>query len=299
MDRLDTMSLLLAVIDTGSLSAAGRRLNMPLATVSRRISELEAHLKTRLLQRSSRRVTLTDAGLAYVAACRRILDEVTEAERAAAGEYSTPRGELGITAAMLFGRRYMIPIVTAFLAAYPDIDVRMVLSDGVVDLLQGHIDVAVRLGPLADSSLRALRVGFIQRVACASPDYLAARGTPAGAADLAGHDRINFLAQGSRDFWSFQSGDVTSFRARLTVNSAEAAVQAALAGAGITTVFNYHAADSVRAGRLVLLPLYTDRQPIPVSLVYAIGGMLPQKLRAFLDYAAPRLKARLGEDSVE
>jgi DNA-binding transcriptional LysR family regulator len=299
MDRLDSMSLLLTVVDTGSLSAAGRRMRLPLTTVSRRIADLEAHLKTRLLERSSRRVTLTDAGHDYVQACRRILEHVDAAERQASGEYSAPKGELAITVATVFGRQYLVPILTTFLAAYPEIDVRLVLSDGVVNLLESHVDVGVRLGPLADSSLRALRVGAFQRVVCASPAYLAARGTPRQPHDLAGHDCVTFLGAQQGDVWDFPADkqrEAVHVRSRLVVNGVDVAVEAALAGAGIVSAFSYNVGDLIRSGRLVALPLHADPVLIPVHLVYAVGGLLPLKTRAFLDYAAPRLKARLAKD---
>ncbi len=159
MDRFDSMSTLLAVVEAGSLSAAARRLNMPLTTVSRRVSELEQHLKTKLLHRSSRRLSLTDAGRSYVAACRNILEDLGEAERAAAGEYSAPTGNLIITAPIIFGRLHVLPITVDFLKAYRDIDVRMLLADRVINLMEDHIDLAVRIGELPDSSLFATRVG--------------------------------------------------------------------------------------------------------------------------------------------
>src|ERR1700676_3464640 len=176
MDRLESMSILVAAVDAGSLSAAARRLGTPLATVSRKVSELEAHLKTRLLTRSSRKLALTDAGRSYSEACKRILEDVGEAERAASGEYSAPKGDLIITAPIVFGRLHVLPIAMEFLKAYPDIDIRIVLADRLVNLLEDHIDLAVRIGELPDSSLVATRVGAIRRVACASPAYLAVHG---------------------------------------------------------------------------------------------------------------------------
>src|SRR5215813_6007530 len=169
MDRLEAMSILLAAVEAGSLSAASRQLGIPLATVSRKVSDLEAHLKTRLVNRTSRQLTLTDAGRSYVEACKRILEEVDEAERAAAGEYSAPRGHLIITAPVVFGRRHMLPIIAAFLKSYGDINVRLVLADRIVNLLEEHIDLAVRIGPLSDSGLVATRVGAVRHVVCASP----------------------------------------------------------------------------------------------------------------------------------
>ena len=172
------MLVLVAVVEAGSLSAASRRLGMPLATVSRRISELEGHLKTRLVSRSTRQMTLTDAGRSYVEACKRIIEQVEDAERTATGEYSTPKGHLTITAPLVFGRLHLLPVALEFLTAYPDIDLRLVLSDRVLNLLEDNIDLAVRIGILPDSSLIATRIGSTRQVVCASPAYLAARGRP-------------------------------------------------------------------------------------------------------------------------
>src|SRR5882724_3392190 len=172
MDRLESMSILVTAVEAGSLSAAARRLGTPLATVSRKVSELEAHLKTQLLKRSNRRLTLTDAGRSYVAACRRILEEVSEAERAAAGEYSAPKGDLVITAPIVFGRLHVLPVVTAFLAAYPQVDIRLTLGDRIAHLAEDHIDLAIRIGRLPDSRMVATGVGSIRHVVCASPAYL-------------------------------------------------------------------------------------------------------------------------------
>src|SRR5436190_4371274 len=159
MDRLESMRVLVTAAETGSLSAAGRRRRIPLATVSRKVSELESHLRTRLLTRTRRGLTLTEAGRSYVAACKRILEEVGEAERTASGEYSAPRGDLIITAPIVFGRLHVLPVVTAFLEAYPEINIRMVQADHAVNLTEDHIDLAVRIGELPDSSLLATRVG--------------------------------------------------------------------------------------------------------------------------------------------
>jgi DNA-binding transcriptional LysR family regulator len=297
MDRLEAMAVLLAAVDAGSLSAAARRLGLPLATVSRRVAELEAHLGARLLTRSSRRLTLTDAGRSYAAAAKRILEEVGEAERAAAGEYSAPKGELIVTAPIVFGRLHVLPVVMDFLRAYPEIAVRLVQADRVIDLQENHVDLAVRIADLPDSSLIALRVGSIRRVVCASPDYLAARGAPRRPADLAAHDCITFEGPIAPDIWAFATGETAAtipIRPRLVVNTAEAAVDAAVAGLGVTRVLSYQAAEALSAGTLALALQDFEPPPSPVSLVYAGQGLLPQKLRAFLDFAAPRLKARLA-----
>ena len=297
MDRLDAMSLFVATAEAGSLSAAGRRAGMPLATVSRKLSDLEKHLGTRLLNRSTRRLTLTDSGQSYLVACRRILDEVSEAERAAAGEYLNPTGELVITAPVVFGRLHVLPIVTDFLAAYPEVTIRLTLSDRITQLVEEHIDLALRIGELPDSAMVAIRVGSIRRIVCASPAYLGGRGVPAMPQDLAGHDCVTFEGIAAPATWTFGAGKtetVVPMRSRLQVNTAEAAIDAAIAGLGLTRVLSYQADAAVRAGALQVVLEPFEPPPWPVSLVHAGQGRLPVKLRAFLDFAAPRLKERLA-----
>jgi DNA-binding transcriptional LysR family regulator len=298
MDRLESMATLLAAVEAGSLSGASRKLGMPLATVSRKVSELETHLRVRLLNRSSRRLTLTDAGRSYVAACKRILEDIGAAERAAAGEYSAPRGELIMTAPIVFGRLHVLPVVIAFLEAYPEIDVQLALADRVINLLEDHVDVALRIGELPDSSLVATRLGAIRRVVCASPRYFAGRGKPKIPGDLAGHDCITFGGLTSAQEWIFtlgKSAKPVAVHSRLVVNTAEAAVDAAVASIGITRVLSYQAAAALRAGALTLALRTFEPAPSPVSLVHAGQPLLPLKLRAFLDFAAPRLKARIAQ----
>jgi DNA-binding transcriptional LysR family regulator len=296
MDRLEAMSIVLAVVEAGSLSAASRRLNAPLATVSRKVSELESHLRTKLFNRSSRKLALTDAGSTYVAACKRILADVTEAERAASGEYTAPTGELIVTAAIGLGRFHLIPMLTDFFKAYPDIDIRLVLTERLVSLLEDQIDVALRIGELPDSSLIATRVGSVRRIVCASPTYLAAHGTPRTPDDLARHDCVSCSGIVAPALWTFIRGkaDIAiPVHSRLVVDSAEAAYDAARADIGITVLPSYHVAEALAAGTLVTL--LDDFQPpaLPVNLVYTAGRFLPIKLRAFLDFVTPRLKARL------
>ncbi|MBS0231965.1 MAG: LysR family transcriptional regulator [Proteobacteria bacterium] len=298
MDRFDAMSVLLAVVDAGSLSAGARRLGMPLTTVSRKVSELEAHLHTRLFNRGSRRLELTGAGQSYVAACRKILEDVGDAERVASGEYRAPRGELVITAPIVFGRVHMLPIVGAFLKAYPNIDVRVAFADRIVNLLEEHVDVALRIGELPDSGLVAARVGMIRHVVCASPDYLKEHGMPLTPDDLAFHDCITFEGLVSSRAWTFWNNGVPrsfSVHSRLVVNTAEAAIDMAVAGVGITRVLSYQIAAPLKARKLVIILEPFEPTSIPVSLVHA-GGLLPLKLRAFLDFATPRLKAALAKN---
>ena len=297
MDRFDAMSVLLAVVEEGSLSAGARRLRVPLATISRKVSDLEAHLGTRLLVRTSRRVALTDAGRGYVEASKRIVEQVEEAERAAAGEYNEPRGQLSITTPVVFGRLHVLPVAADFLEAHPKIDMRMYMIDRHVSLLEEHLDVGVRLGHLEDSGLMATRVGQVRRVVCASPTYLARCGTPTAPDDLRHHDGISFHGFSTSPEWRFRGdSDAMSVepRTRLAVNTTEAAVDAAVAGLGIVRVLSYQVIDQLRSGKLVSLLEAFAPEPIPVQLVYAGKGMLPIKVRAFLDWMAPRLRQRLA-----
>jgi DNA-binding transcriptional LysR family regulator len=301
MDRFVAMTTLLAVVEAGSLSGASRRLGTPLATVSRRISDLESHLGTRLLTRSSRHLALTEAGRAYVAASRRILEQVGEAEREAAGEYRAPKGELILTAPIVFGRLHVLPVVTEFLRAYPEIDIRMRLADRMLNLLAEQVDLAVRIGELPDSSLVATRVGAIRRVVCGSPAYFAARGTPRHPNDLAAHHCVTFEGLSSPTAWRFHAGRTelsVPIRSRLAVTTAEAAVDAAIAGLGITRVLSYQMAEALRTGRLAITLADFEPPPPPVSLVHAGQPPVALKLRAFLDFALPRLTARVAQAAV-
>ena len=290
MDRLDAMSLLVAAVDAGSFSAAARRLGLPLATVSRRVSDLEARLGTQLVERSQRGLTPTETGETYIAACRVILDQVGEAERVAAGEFREPKGLLTLTAPVVFGRLHVMPILTEFLKTYPDVDVRLEQTDRPVSLSEEHLDAAIRIGHLADSALRARRIGQVRKVACASPSYLAARGHPARPEDLTPHDCITFERLMRADRWQFGEGEAertVPVRSRMIVTTAEAAIAAAEAGLGITRVLSYQIAETVASGRLKVILEADEPAPWPIHIVYR-PGMVPRKLRAFVDFAAAR-----------
>ncbi|MBW8833562.1 MAG: LysR family transcriptional regulator [Burkholderia sp.] len=300
MDRLEAMSILVAAAESGSFSAASRKLRMPLPTVSRKVAELESHLNARLLVRSTRKLTLTDAGVAYLAACKQILEQVSEAESAAADEYSAPRGELVVTAPVVFGRLHMLPVVSDFLAAFAEITVRLVLADRNLHLLDEHIDVALRIGKLPDSSMVATQVGTVGRVVCASPQYLAQAGEPQTPADLARFSCIVSDALPSSYVWEFGGHQAPQqtvpIRARLSVNTVEAAIDAAIAGVGLTNVLSYQAASAVSEGKLKLVLREFEPEPIPVSVMHAGQGKLPLKTRSFIDFIVPRLRAALAHD---
>lgn len=297
MDRLEAMSVLLAAVDSGSLSKASRNLRLPLATVSRKVAELEEHLNATLLIRSAKGLELTPAGRSYVTAAKAILEQVNEAERAAAGEYTEPRGDLVATAPIMFGRMHVLPVVTRFLETYPDVSVGLVMTDRVAHFLEDQVDVAVRIGPLPDSSLIATRLGTVRHVVCASPHYLATRRAPSTPDDLAQHDVISFQSVSVLSSWVFESkgAEMTaSFRSRLSVNTIDAAIEAGLSGAGLVRAVSYQVADHVRSGRLKLVLESFEPAPRPVHLVYDAQNRLPLKLRAFIDFAVPHLRERLA-----
>jgi DNA-binding transcriptional LysR family regulator len=299
MDRLEAMSLLLSVVEAGSLSAASRKLGVPLPTVSRKISELEAHLNTRLLTRSTRKLALTDSGAAYLAAARRILDEVSEAERAASGEHAAPRGNLVITAPVVFGRLHVLPVIAEFLGQWPEIDVRLVLADRNLDLIDDHIDIAVRIGALADSALVSTRVGAVRSVVCGSPAYFAAHGVPESPADLSALGAVTFGSFSSSQHWVFRDPKSkrelrVAIRPRLTVNTAEAAIDGAATGLGVTRVLSYQVAQAISDGRIQIVLSQYEPAPSPISLIHAGHELTPLKVRMLLDFAVPRLRARLA-----
>jgi len=296
MDRLDAMSVLLAAVESGSLSKASRELRQPLATVSRKVAELEAHLKATLLIRSAKGLELTPAGRSYVTAAKSILEQLTEAERAASGEYTEPKGDLVVTAPVMFGRLHVIPVVTRFLEAFPEVSVGLVMTDRIAHFLEDQVDVALRIGPLPDSNLIATRVGEVRHVICASPDYLAANGIPATLDDMTKHSIVSFQSVSALSTWTFEQDGaekIVSFRSRLSVNTIDAAIDAALAGAGLVRAVSYQVAEHVRAGRLAVVLEAFEPKLRPVHLVYDTQNRLPLKLRAFVDFVVPRLRERL------
>lgn len=298
MDRLESMSVFVAVVAAGSFSAASRQLRMPLPTVSRKVAEIEAHLKAKLLVRSTRKLVLTEAGQAYVEDCKRILDAVTEAERGASGQYNVPQGELTITAPIVFGRLHVTPVVNEFLRAYERVDVRLLLADRALNLVEDRVDLAVRIGTLPDSRLVASKVGQIRRVVCASPAYLKERGTPRAPQDLLKHDCVTFAGLTDAGSWDFRDRETVRVRSRLATSTAEAAIDATVAGIGLTCTLSYQIADAVQSGQLAIVLKKFEPPPLPVSLIYVRESRITAKLRAFIDYAAPRLRARLTEASI-
>ena len=296
MDRLEAMSAFVSVVEAGGFSAAARKLGTPLTTLSRKVADLEEYLRVTLLTRTTRKVALTDTGQLFFQRCRQLLDELSDAERLASGEYQAPRGELKISAPLALGRLHLEPIISEFLSVYPDIDVELRLSDQVANVVEDGIDVAVRVGQLPNSSLKALKVGSIRHVICASPAYLSRYGTPSRPSDLGNHQCVTFTGLEGAKEWTFRTGrkvERLAVRSRLAVNTAEASADAATAGVGITRLLCYHVSGMVLDGRLKLILRKFEPPPLPVTLVSADAQLAPQKLKAFMDFVGPRLKARL------
>lgn len=292
MDRLEAMRVILAVVDAGSLSAGSRKLNAPLPSVSRKVAELERHLGTNLLVRTSRNIQLTDAGRDYVEAARRIIADLDEAERRASGEYNMPRGELTVTMPVEFGARHVMPIALSFMAEYPEVSLNLITSDRLIHMVDEQVDVAIRLGHLADSALYAVKAGTFRLITCASPDYLERRGKPADPRELPAHDGVLFGTQ--QMFWTYRiDGEdmICAPHPRITVNSAAGNLAAALGGVGIARLFDYQLSEQIQSGELVRVLPDGDSEPRPVHIVYPRQGLLPLKVRAFIDWATPRLRA--------
>lgn len=299
MDRIDQMAAFVAVAEAGSFVAAARRLGRSPAGLTRAVAALEDRLGARLFTRTTRVVALTDAGRRQLGPCQAVLRDVAALESSAAAERREALGSLVVTASVVFGRLHVLPIVADFLQRHPSVDVRLVLSDDVVPMVEAGIDVGVRIAHLRDSTLRAVRVGSVRRVLCASPAYLAAQGEPATPADLARHACVAFAGAGQAPArWAFGRGAArraTTVAPRLVVNLAEPAIDAAVAGLGITRVLSYMVDHLVRAGALrVVLPSF-EPPPIPVHVVHPAGRHLPRRTRLFVDLAVTALRRQFDQ----
>ncbi len=300
VDRLEAMAMLREAVDRGSLSAAGRALSVPVPTLSRKISELEARLGTRLLIRTTRTLSLTDAGETYLAAARRVLNQVEEAEHEAAGEFVAPKGRLVITTPVHFGRLHVLPVVTRFLASCPEINIRLLLADHNINLVDDHVDLAVRIGQLEDSAMVATRIGSMRTVTCASPDLLREHGLPRSPEELRGLPVVVAEVPMPGAGWRFRRAGTAApieipVLPRLAVTSTETAAQAAVHSVGLVQLLHYQVAEAVAAGTLRIVLDEFELAPAPVHLVHATRGQLPLKMRRFLDFAAPRLRDRLSD----
>lgn len=292
MDHLDSLKVFVAVADERGFAPAARRLQLSAPAVTRAIASLEHRLGAQLLLRSTRSVRLTDIGERFLADCRRVLSDLEEAEASAGGAHAAPQGALAITASAMFGRMHVAPIALDFLALYPQVTIRGVFVDRIVHLMDEGFDVAVRIAHLPDSGLTAVRVGSMRRVVVGAPAYLAERGLPRSPADLHDHDAIGFSqTDGLAAAWSFGGvHESAQPRIRLTTNAAEVAIDAAVRGRGLARALRYQVEGELRAGRLALVLVEFEPEPLPVHLVHVAGRMAPAKLRAFIDFAAERLR---------
>ncbi len=294
MDRLEAMQAFVAVAEAGGFAAAARRLGLSPPAVTRAVAAIEERIGTRLLQRTTRVVRLTEAGAHYLADCKRILTEIEEAEASAAGSHGEAAGQLAVTAPVMFGRLFVAPVVLGFLESHPRTSARLLFVDRVVDIVEEGLHVAVRIAHLPDSSLSAARVGWLRRVVCASPAYLARHGVPRTPAELEGHESIAFGGTATPAGWTFpvagRSETVTPPR-KLFVNTADVAVDAAVAGRGFTRVLSYQSAAAVAAGRLTIVLEDFEPPRIPIHIVHPDGRRASARVRAFVDYAVERLRA--------
>ena len=286
MDRIDAMQAFVAVADLRGFAPAARKLGLSPSGVTRLVAALEDRLGVRLLQRTTRSVTLTDVGTRYLERARRILADVEEAEGSAEGERTRPSGRLVVSAPVGFGRLHVSPLMSAYLARYPDVSGELRLADRMINLVEDGVDLAVRIGHLADSSLVARQVGEMRRIVVASSAYLEQHGEPKAPGAIAAHATIQFGAMTASPEWRFvdQGRDIrVACAPRFATNSADAAIQYAEQGGGLTRVLAYQAADAIKAGRLKIVLQKFEQPPLPVHLVYPTSRLLSAKVRAFVD----------------
>ena len=298
MDKLRAMEAFVRIVDRGSLTAAAESLRTSLPSVVRTLASLEAALDTRLINRTTRRIALTDEGRVYYARCQRVLADIDEAEAALSARRIVPKGRLRLTAPVTFGRMHVAPVVTDFIGRHEGVQVELILLDRVVDLVEEGIDIGVRIGHLPDSALKALTVGHVRWVLCASPAYLRRAGVPRTLEALARHDCIAFTATTPvADRWTFSAAGrrerTVSMRPRLAVNTGQAAIEAAVAGVGILRALSYQVAPFVAARKLQIVLASFEKEAVPVNLVQ-LPGLRTRAAEAFVELAAPRLRERLG-----
>lgn len=303
MDKLRAMEIFVRIVEAGSLTGAAGVLGISLTAVVRSLATLEGALGTRLLNRTTRRIALTDEGREYFERCRRLVAEVEEAESALSARQVMPAGKLAITAPVMFGRLHVGPVVADFLVAYPAVHAELMLFDRVVDLLDEGMDAAIRIGHLRDSSLVAVPLGMTRRVVCASPNYLQSAGTPDLPADLARHRCLQFLGVASGSEWEFADGGAERKTARvpiksvLATNQIDIALDACVKGLGCGAFLDYQVRDLLAAGSLQRVLRDFEPAPIPVHVVYPHSRLLSSRVRSFVDWAVPRLRQRLGSGS--
>lgn len=293
MDQIHLMNVFLAVGEEESFVAAARRLSLSPAAVTRAVSRLEERLGVKLVLRTTRNVRMTEAGRRYLDDTRNILFSIAEANEAAAGVNATPRGNLSVTASVLFGKAFVMPCIVRFLHDYPEVEVSAHFLDRVVNLIDEGIDVAVRIGHLPESGLKALRVGQVRRVLCASPEYLAKNGTPKHPHDLLRHTVIAASGISPRVEWKFGAmGESTTVRVkqRLTVTSNDAAIDAAVSGLGICRLLSYQIADELAQGRLQVILGDYEEAAWPVHVLHRESKYGSSKVRNFIDMLVADLR---------
>jgi DNA-binding transcriptional LysR family regulator len=285
MDRIDAMQAFVAVADLRGFAPAARKLGLSPSGVTRLVAALEDRLGARLLQRTTRSVTLTDVGARYLERIRRILTDIEEAEASVEGERTRPSGRLVVSAPVGFGRLHVSPLMSAYLTRFPEVSGELRLADRMINLVEDGVDLAVRIGHLADSSLVARHVGEMRRIVVASPAYLKQRGEPETPEAIAAHATIQFDASASPDWRFVDNGREirVACTPRFATNSADAAIQYAEQGGGLTRVLAYQAADAVKAGRLNIVLEKFEVPPLPIHLVYPTSRLLSAKVRAFVD----------------
>ena len=286
MDRIDAMQAFVAVADLEGFAPAARKLKLSPSAVTRLIAALEERLGARLLQRTTRSVTLTDAGSRYLERARRILADVEEAERAAEGERTRPSGRLVVSAPLGFGRLHVSEVMSAYLKRYPEVSAELRLEDRVINLVEDGIDLAVRIGHLADSTLVARHVGEMRRIVVASPAYLKARGEPTTPEAIAAHDTIQFGSTVGIVDWRFLAAGKEvriTYNPRFSSNSSDAAIQYAAEGGGLTRVMAYQAAEALKAGKLKIVLEKFELPAVPIHIVYPTSRLLSAKVRTFID----------------
>ena len=296
-DRLDTMAMFVAVAELGSFAEAARRLNRDPAAVTRAVAALEANLRVRLLNRTTRSVALTDEGGRFLDGCRRLLASYDDLRTLGDGAHAEPHGAISVTTTGMFGRLHVLPSIVRFMERYPRVDVRAMFVDRIVSLVDEGLDVGVRLGKLPDSSLRATRVGQVYLSVYASPNYLARHGEPLSPRDLLDHQTVSCLTISPiPDRWSFDGADMTSVpvKPRLVVNSIESAADAVAEGAGLTFLASYHAHAYVQAGRLRRVLAAWEPAPIPIHILQPAGRFPAVKVRLFVDHLAADLRRRFA-----
>jgi DNA-binding transcriptional LysR family regulator len=287
------MTVFVAVVDTHSLAGAARKLALSPPAVTRAVTELETLLGVRLLTRTTRVVRVTDAGARYAEDCRRILADLAEADESVSGMHATPRGKLTLTAPVMFGALYVTPIVTEYLQRYPEVNAECWFLDRIVNIVDEGIDLAVRIGNLADSSLQAVQVGQVRRVICAAPSYLEQHGEPARPEDLTQHRLIASTAASTTEWRLHENGEarVVKVQPRMTTTTNDSALAAAVAGFGLVRLMSYQAAAAVNEGRLKTVLTEFEGAALPIHLVHREGRHASPKARAFLDLAMDRLRA--------